>query len=250
MKKEPTLEQKMAKLEEDGDPLVVGDENPLPSLKSIEAIDDHKVLLDICKRHGLPTSGNTAQKKKIICEQIKTKKKEHKDALDKKLAKTIVDTEPTWKLEFKVSDAAAAAGGWVCGWVGGDGRVRGGPRREAGTTEGGRGLPKHVWMRTKSSPDCRRHISRARPPRCQISMAMQAPDSKGKGPATIKKLMEPVWWQGCPEPNTSYAIAEKMIALTKATDALSDQRRALIVQWRKVKTDTVSESSSDEVGNP
>jgi len=33
MKKEPTLEQKMAKLEEDGDPLVVGDENPLPTLK-------------------------------------------------------------------------------------------------------------------------------------------------------------------------------------------------------------------------
>ena len=41
-----------------------------------------------------------------------------------------------------------------------------------------------------------------------------------------------------------------MIALTKATDALSDQRRALFVQWRKVKTDAVSESSSDEVGNP
>ena len=39
MKKEPTLEQKLAKLEEDGDPLVVGDENPLPSLKSIETID-------------------------------------------------------------------------------------------------------------------------------------------------------------------------------------------------------------------
>jgi hypothetical protein len=70
MKKEPTLEQKMAKLEEDGDPLVVGDENPLPSLKSIEAIDDHKVLLDICKRHGLPTSGNAAQKRKAICDQI------------------------------------------------------------------------------------------------------------------------------------------------------------------------------------
>ena len=73
MKKEPTLEQKIAKLEEEGDPLVVGvvgDDNPLPSLKSIESIDDHKVLLDICKRFGLPTSGNAAQKRKAICDQI------------------------------------------------------------------------------------------------------------------------------------------------------------------------------------
>ena len=52
----------------------------------------------------------------------------------------------------------------------------------------------------------------------------------------MKKMMDVVWWKGCEEPNTSYRVAKKMLQLTNAKDAMWDQRLALIVHWRKIKT--------------
>lgn len=66
----------------------------------------------------------------------------------------------------------------------------------------------------------------------KISMAI-APQTNASGPATVKKLMEPVWIEDSPEPETSIAIARKMYTLMQCKDRVANERLRLIVHYRR-----------------